>query len=122
MINRKYVLMNALFSILHNPNTEFISCPCHIIHNTTSFAAKAYYEATGFYLEDLAVDLFYYFDHSSKKKANLQDIVICSYVSTRWLSVELVVQRILKFYNGLVSMFKSESESTPRFKKFSPNL
>lgn len=119
---------NSIMTRVHavNANTEFIGCPCHIVHNTVSFAAKAYREATGFCLEDLAVDLFYYFDRSSKKKSNLQEYCqfndmqyqeILRYVSTRWLSLELVVQRILKLYNGLVSMFMSESESTPRFKR-----
>lgn len=107
-----------------NPNTAFMGCPCHIMHNTVSFAAKAYTEVTGFNLEELAIDLFYYFDHSSKRKSNLQDycefndiqyLEIIRYVSTRWLCLEMAVNRMLKLYDGLVSMFKSESENTPRF-------
>ena len=43
------------------------------MHNTVSFAAKVYTEVTGFNLEELAIDLFYYFDHSSKRKSNLQE-------------------------------------------------
>ena len=56
-----------------NSHTEFIGCPCHIVHNTASFAAKAFTDVTGFDLEDVAVDLFYYFDKSSKRKTNLQE-------------------------------------------------
>lgn len=77
-----------------NSNISFMGCPCNIMHNTASYAAKAYAEITGFNLEELAVDLFYYFDHSSKRKSHLQEYCefndieyreIIRYVSTRWL-------------------------------------
>ena len=40
-------------------------------------------------------------------------------VSTRWLCLEIAVNRTLKLYEGLVSMFASESENTPRFVRLS---
>ena len=40
---------------------------------------------------------------------------IIRHVSTRWLSLELAVDRTLKLYEGLSSMYKSESERTARF-------
>ena len=56
-----------------NSKISFMGCPCHIMHNTVSYAAKAYAQITSFNLEELAVDLFYYFDYSSKRKSNLQE-------------------------------------------------
>ena len=40
-----------------------------------------------------------------------------TYVSTRWLSLEIAVQRSLKQLPSLTSYFKSESESQARFKR-----
>ena len=52
-------------------------CPCHILHNTSSKAASALAEVTGFEIEDLAVDVAYWFDKSTKRKAGLEECVSC---------------------------------------------
>ena len=63
------------------------------------------------------VDNFYFFDKSCKRKSNLADYCsfcdteyrkIIKHVSTRWLSLEKVVERTLKQYAGLRSYFLSE--------------
>ena len=43
-------------------------CPCHIIHNTANKAAERFSEASGFDVENFLVDLFHWFDKSSKRK------------------------------------------------------
>ena len=52
-----------------NPNCTFVGCPCHIAHNTAGKAGRSYTRVTGFDLEQLAVDLFYHFNYSSKRKS-----------------------------------------------------
>ena len=42
---------------------------------------------------------------------------IVKHVSTRWLSLEIAVQRALKQFPSLTSYFKSECESQARFKR-----
>ena len=41
--------------------------PCHIIHNIANKAAKRFSEVSGFDVEDFLVDLFQWFDKSSKR-------------------------------------------------------
>lgn len=51
-----------------NPSVYVNGCPCHIIHNTASKASESFTESSGFDVEDFLVDLFHWFDKSSKKK------------------------------------------------------
>ncbi len=62
------------------------------------------------------IDIFYYFDKSTKRKAELNEYCIfCSveyrkilkHVNTRWLSLEKVVMRTLQEYSALRSYFIS---------------
>ena len=119
---------NSLSSRLRtkHPEVYVIGCPCHIIHNTCSKAATSFSKETGFDVEDLAVDVSYWFDKSTKRKASLAEFCllcdttykdILKHVSTRWLSLEQTITRILALYNSLVSYFKSNDESKPRFKR-----
>ena len=81
------------------------------------------------------MDIFFWFDKSSKRKNLLQEYCtfcdteyrkIIKHVSTRWLSLQRAIERVLKQYNSLQSYFISESCSEDRFvrlnKKFSNPL
>ena len=101
-------------------------CPCHIAHNTASTAADAFRRATSFDVEELVVDMFYWFDKSTKRKSTVVEYCcfcnvwyrkIVKHVSTRWLSLEAAVEHVLKVYNGLRSHFMSESCSQARFQR-----
>ena len=94
-----------------------LGCPCHFIHNATHHATKSLEASCGFDVEGTVVDVFYYFDHSTKRKGELQDFAtfcnvesckILKYVSTRWLSLQASVERILKQYRPLCSYFLSQ--------------
>ncbi len=63
------------------------------------------------------IDLFYWFEKSTKRKANLGeyctfcDVVyrqIVKHVNTRWLSLERAVGRVLQQFDALKSYFLSE--------------
>ncbi len=56
-----------------NPSIYFVGCPGHIVHNTASKAAEGFQAETGFDVEDLLVDLYYWFDKSTKRKNELRD-------------------------------------------------
>ena len=120
-------IRNSLCSriLIKHPQIYVCGCVCHIIHNTSSEAAASLSQITGFDVEDLAVDVAYWFDKSTKRKANLQKFCafcdttykdIVSHVSTQWLSLERAINRILELYTSLVSYFKSTSEPQARFK------
>lgn len=56
---------------LQNPSRYFNGCQCHVVHNTPSAAAKVFNAETGFDVEDLLVDIYYWFDYSTKRKCKL---------------------------------------------------
>ena len=109
-----------------NPAIYFNGCPCHIIHNAARKASDYFCNICGFDIEELCIDLYYWFDKSTKRKNGLQSYcVFCDqdyrsivkHVTTRWLSLERAVERTLKQYPSLQSYFMSESESQPRFQR-----
>ena len=64
----------------------------------------------------MAIDLFFWFDKSTKRKASLKDYCnfcdityrnIIKHVNTRWLSLEQAVNRVLQQYDALKSYFLS---------------
>ena len=84
-------------------------------------------ECCGFDVEEFTIDLFYWFDKSTKRKNKLQNYctfcnqvyrAVVKHVSTWWLSLEIAVQRSLKQFPSLTSYFKSENEQQARFKRF----
>ena len=109
-----------------NPTVYFNGCPCHILHNAAQKSAESFSQSSGFDVEEFVIDLFYWFDKSTKRKNELRSYCIfcdqeykriVKHVSTRWLSLELAVQRALQQLPSLTSYFKSESESQARFNR-----
>lgn len=109
-----------------NDACYFMGCPCHLLHNIACKASESFSDTTEFNLEDICIDVYYYFDKSSKRKSLLDEYAefceidyrqIIKHVNTRWLRVETVVRRNLDMYPALKSYFLSTSESTTRFKR-----
>ena len=72
-------------ALQQNPSTYFIGCPCHMIHNTATKAAESFESKTGFDVEDMLVDLCYWFDKSTKRKNELSDY--CEFCDIKLLSM-----------------------------------
>lgn len=109
-----------------NDAVYFSGCQCHVVHNTSAAAASTLTSLTGFDLEDLMVDVFYWFNYSTKRKSVLAEYAefcdqeyrkILKYVSTRWLSLEKAITRVLKQYVSLRSYFLSEDDGQLRFQR-----
>jgi len=126
-------IRNALRSriLLKHPQIYISGCTCHILHNTSSKVAMAFSDITGFDVEDLAIDVACWLDKSTKQKAELQEFCafcdttfkeIVSHVSTRWLSLEKAINRILELYDSLVRNFNSTSEPQARFKQLNKDF
>lgn len=101
-----------------------LGCSCHILHNTCGKAASGITSSTGFDIEEVAIDVAYWFDKSTKRKVGLEEFCIfcdtaykdvVAHTSTCWLSLEKAVTRILELYASLVSYFKSSSEPQARY-------
>lgn len=56
---------NSIETRAHQQNASI--CPCHMVHNTAFKAADAFESETGFDVEDMLVDLYYWFDKSTKR-------------------------------------------------------
>ena len=104
----------------------FMGCPCHMVHNTAIKAADYFESLTGFDVEDMMVDLFYWFDKSTKRKNKLDEYCnfcdtqyheVVKHVSTRWLRLGLANERALKQYAALQLYFRSLDESQPQFRR-----
>ena len=101
-------------------------CVCHILHNATCKAGSLFSNITSFDIKDHCVDCYHWFDKSSKRKNILSEYFefcdmeyseVIKFVSTRWLSLELCVDRELKKYEGLKSYFLSEETREKRFRR-----
>ena len=116
---------NSIKTRVHQQNGSvyFVGCPCHMVHNTASKASEAFEAETGFAIEDILVDLYYWFDKSTKRKNELASFCefcdttyrqIIKHVSTRWLSLENAVGRALQQYSALKSYFLSSNDTQAR--------
>ena len=108
--------------VARNSAIYFSGCPCHILHNCARKAADVF--TTVFDVEEFVIDVYYYFDKSTKRKNSL--LSFCSFcnqeyrsmvkhVSTRWLSLFGAIERTLSKYVSLKSYFLSSDESQALF-------
>ncbi|CAB4021115.1 methyltransferase 15, partial [Paramuricea clavata] len=54
-----------------NPAIYIVGCPCHVVHNTALKVANAFEETSRFNVEDTVINIYYWFDKSTKRKASL---------------------------------------------------
>ena len=114
-----------------NSSVYFNGCPCHIIHNAAQKVAEQFSVVSGFDVEEFVVNLFYWFDKSTKRKNLMQEYsqfcdhsyrAIVKHASTRWLSWELAIEHNLKQFKGLASYFRSEEERQTCFRRLQGNI
>ena len=101
-----------------------IGCISHVANLCAVALVKCLREP----VEDLLVDTYFWFDKSSSRKEDYQEFqdftntpheVITKHVSTRWLSLQKSVDRILSQWEALQSYFSSikEAEKPGRAKR-----
>ena len=59
------------------PTIALVGCPCHMLHNAAGKGAIEFGNITKFDVEDNCIDLFYWFDKSTKRKGALKEVHIC---------------------------------------------
>ena len=99
------------------PTLYDVGCICDLADLTVKTGLKG----LPVNIEQLFIDIFYYFHHSSKRKQQFVDLwcslfstepeVILKHCSTRWLSLLKCVDHYLKQYDGLKSFFLSCEEA-----------
>ena len=99
------------------PTLYDVGCICHLADLTV----KAGLKALPVNIDQLFIDIFYYFHHSSKRKQQFVDLwrslfstepeVILKHCPTRWLSLLKCVDHYLRQYDGLKSFFLSCEEA-----------
>eukprot|EP00057_Strongylocentrotus_purpuratus_P009554 XP_011664028.1 PREDICTED: uncharacterized protein LOC105438204 isoform X2 [Strongylocentrotus purpuratus] len=104
----------AAYAKEQNANIFIAGCSCHLIH----LAAQKGSQKLKFPLDDLLVDVFYYIDKSSlrhqaiirlQKEHGVATKKILKHVSTRWLSLGKVLDRLLENWSPLLEFFKDEA-------------
>lgn len=101
------------------------------MHNTTSKASEKFTEVVGFDVEDFLVDIYYWFDKSTKLQVQLESFCnfcdqdfkkVIKHVSTQWLGLESCVTRTLGLFQALRFYFLSEENPSPRFQRLVSKL
>ena len=122
-------MRKGVFSFLQKlqPSLHLAGCPCHLVHHAAEKGASC----LPFSIDEILVDTFYYFKHSSKWLAALEekqllfdvtDINILKHVLTRWLSIGRSLQRVLENWDALKAYFKEErKEATTQQQKSNRN-
>ena len=138
---------NSLASDFKDKNSEIFislcfSSMCHLAYIAASHANDAFSEVLGLNVENSCIDIFYWFDKSSKRKGKLIEyfqfcdqeyqsvlkhvslrwLSLGKYmnrilVSVRWLSLEKCMNRILKKIESLKSYFLGEEWTDERFQR-----
>ncbi|CAG9818140.1 unnamed protein product [Phaedon cochleariae] len=107
-----YGVHNSIYQklVLSNPNILIANCNCHVIHNAGRNACKA----LSYDVENLVLKVYAEFSNSSKKSELLRECFefmdmeyekILRHVSTRWLSLFVAVDRLLKCWPAVKKYF-----------------
>ena len=117
--------------LIHNecPHLSDVRCICHLADLTI----KAGMKTLPIEVDQLFVDVFYYFLHSSKRKQQFADnwhslfssepTIILKHCTTRWLSLLHCVNHFIDQFDGLKSYFLScEEAETVKVKKIIDTL
>ena len=109
---------NSVLSRIKQKQPDVFSqgCVCHL----SNLCLLAGVKLLPIDVDDFFVDLFYYFDKSSKRKEELhefqeftgtKELKIIKHCKTRWLSLEKAVKRVLQQWCALYAYFDREAET-----------
>ena len=120
---------NSLTSRFKDKNSEIfiIGCPSHLSHIAASHANDKFSEVLGLNVGNLCINIFYWFDKSSKRNGKLIEYFqfcdqeyqsVLKHASVRWLSLEKCVSKTLKEFESLKLYLLSENGLMKRFNVF----
>ena len=128
LTNQSSSVNNKLEEHFKRQLVDMGSCQIHVAHNPFRKGIEAYGEA----IENLCIDLFYFFKLSAfrkkdylaiQQKLDLDEIVFLRHVESRWLSLLPAVERVKSQLPALLEYFKKlpdtdkKINSNERYKK-----
>ena len=101
------------------PKLFSLGCLCHL----GALCAAAARKMLPVSLDNLLIDIFYHFKHSSKRWhefneiqlefSDIKPLRVLKHCTTRWLSLECCLKRLLQQWPALHCYFDTEAESEP---------
>ena len=102
--------------IQRQPHVFSLGCICHL----SALCAAAGLKKLPFSLDDFLIDIFYHFKHSSKRCAEFSIVLddfdgiapvrVLKHCTTRWLSLERALNRLLYLWPALFAYFDREAD------------
>ncbi|KAL0153821.1 hypothetical protein M9458_050937 [Cirrhinus mrigala] len=119
--NVNYGIHNSVFTNLKKKQKDLLqgNCHAHIVHNTVKHAL----DQLTVDVENVVLKVYGHFSTSAKRRESLKDFCqfcdvefheILRHVSTRWLSLNPAISRLLQTWTALRSYFISLGEECPR--------
>ena len=126
------VMLGARNSVLtrlkaKQPALVSFHCNCHLAALIANHACRAMPD----YLEDVTIQLWYFFQKSPKRYRTFEEFQVfvdakphklLKAGQTRWLSLEMCVNRLLEQLDALVSYFRSTDERSSSIQRISTSL
>ena len=109
------------------PSVVSFHCNCHVAALIANHACKELPD----FLDDLTIQIWYYFQKSPKRQRmfkEFQEFVdvkphkLLKAGQTRWLSLEICVNRLLEQYDALLSYFRSSPENVAAVRRITHSL
>ena len=114
MVGKRNSVLSRL--IQKQPDVFSLGCVCHL----AALCAEAGLKALPLSIDDLLIDIFYHFKHSSKRCAEFAIVLrdfdgiaplrVLKHCSTRWLSLERALGRLLLQWPALFAYFDREAD------------
>ena len=121
---------SVLSRLIHKqPKLFSMACVCHL----AALGAAAGLKVLPLSLDQLLIDIFYHFKHSSKRWQEFSDVLsdfediapvrVLKHCTTRWLSLERATARLITLWPALNAYFDREAETgNERVKKIAELL
>ena len=113
MVGRRNSVLSRVCE--QQPDVFSLGCLCHL----AALCATAGLKTLPLSIDNLLIDIFYHFKHSSKRWheflddfEDIQPLRVLKHCTTRWLSLERAVRRLLKLWPALHAYFDREISST----------
>ena len=103
-----------------SPDVFSLGCVCHL----ANLCAAAGLKCLPVTMDDIVIDVFYYFKHSTKHWEmfarvqqdfdGIQPVRVLKHSTTRWLSIRRCLKRCLEQWDALYAFFDHQQDQEPR--------
>ena len=118
MVGRRNSVLSRVLN--EQPQVFSLGCICHL----AALCAAAGLKALPVSIDNLLIDIFYNFKHSSKRVHEFEEVLadfsdiapmkVLKHCTTRWLTLDRAVQRLMAMWPALHAYFDLEKERDRR--------